>query len=323
LYKYNNILEQKEDKLYAIYYLGVNKNLFDDINDFKKNLDKLGILNIIKYVSFVFNALFLVFSGILISKDIPILTFVLGIICQIFVIFYIIINSICLKINKKYIKKFLNQINFYFERNQCDSIWTILLIVIGIIFFLYYIFIFVYKIISSDKINQWINNFISNPNENNQQRNSVASIPSGNNQQRNSVGSIPIGNNQQRNSVASNPNGNNQQRNSVGSNSNGNNPLIIRYVPIGGQESKEPVKELEQIKKEEEEKFKEDKKTEEEEKQHICVICLTNEAKAILCPCGHKCVCETCFNVIFFNSDKKCPICQQNILGKFSSQNNP
>ena len=120
MYKYNNILNQKEDKLYAVYYLGVNKNLFDEINDFKENLDKLSILNTIKYVSFVFSALFLVFSSILISKDIPILFFALGIIYQIFMIFYIIINSICLKINKKYIKKFLNQINFYFERNQWE-----------------------------------------------------------------------------------------------------------------------------------------------------------------------------------------------------------
>jgi hypothetical protein len=298
-------------KLYAVYYLGVNKNLIDKINDFKENFGKLNILSIIKYVSLFFGVLFITFSGILISTNLSFRSFVLGIVYQILMIFYIIINFICLKYNKKYIQNFLNQINFYFERNKCDSIWTFLLIVLGVIFFLYYIFIFIFIILSSERNLLNINNIISNPSENNQPRNSIASIPNENNQPRNSVGV--------------NPNENNHPRNSVGSNPSGDIPLILRYVPIGGQgqrqeqgqESKESLNELEQKKKEEEEKIiNEVNKKKEEEKEHNCVICMTNEAKIILCPCGHKCVCEACYNDLNSRYPKRCPICRNEFIGK-------
>ena len=49
-----------------------------------------------------------------------------------------------------------------------------------------------------------------------------------------------------------------------------------------------------------------------------CVLCLTNEAKWILAPCGHKCICERCGE----NEEKikeklkgNCPICKEIIIG--------
>ena len=48
-----------------------------------------------------------------------------------------------------------------------------------------------------------------------------------------------------------------------------------------------------------------------------CVICLTNETKWILAPCGHKCLCSRCGdnekNII--QKYNKCPICKELIIG--------
>ena len=49
-----------------------------------------------------------------------------------------------------------------------------------------------------------------------------------------------------------------------------------------------------------------------------CILCLDNEAKWILAPCGHKCICERCGE----NEEKikeklkgNCPICKEIIIG--------
>ena len=55
---------------------------------------------------------------------------------------------------------------------------------------------------------------------------------------------------------------------------------------------------------------------EKEEKKPNCVICMSEEAKIILCPCGHKCVCEACFNSINSRYPKRCPMCRKNFIGK-------
>ena len=43
-----------------------------------------------------------------------------------------------------------------------------------------------------------------------------------------------------------------------------------------------------------------------------CVICLTNQKDTIAKPCKHVSLCSQCAQVVF-NSDRKCPVCRQNI----------
>ena len=140
-------------KLYAINYLGINNNLIGKVNDFKKNLDKFNYLCKLKYGSYCINAFdFIYFSCIFLIKDVSLGALGIGIVFLLPMIYYIIINAIYLRFNLKYIQHFLNKINYDFERNKCDSIWTFILNIIGIIFFIYYIFIIVYRFLS-DKDN--------------------------------------------------------------------------------------------------------------------------------------------------------------------------
>lgn len=46
-------------------------------------------------------------------------------------------------------------------------------------------------------------------------------------------------------------------------------------------------------------------------KDPICLACLNNNAIITLSPCGHKCLCESCFNDTISSELKKCPICRE------------
>ena len=80
-----------------------------------------------------------------------------------------------------------------------------------------------------------------------------------------------------------------------------NNEVIIRYEQTDNSDSKEKFDKI----------FKDKKGNE-----PTCVLCLINKSIIVLDPCRHKCVCETCFNDIYLCSEKKCPICQKNFVGK-------
>jgi len=43
-----------------------------------------------------------------------------------------------------------------------------------------------------------------------------------------------------------------------------------------------------------------------------CVICMENETSKILVPCGHACLCESCYND-FKGSISDCPLCRRSI----------
>ena len=250
--------EKDVHKLYAINYLGVNKNLIGKINDFKNNLDKFYILCSLKYVSYGLNFIFFIyFSVILISKDVALCSLGIGIIFILSMIFYIIVNTKCLNVNIEYIQHFLNKINIDFERYKCESIWIFLLNIIGIISFFYYLSIIVYRFLSRKEINSSIRNSIRNNREQNQ-------------------------------------------------NPSENDTVVARYDPNGeGLDSKERIKKPKPSIKEKKEtsEIKEkkeiiepeiiiiEKEKEKEEEKPNCVICMNEEAKIILCPCGHKCVC--------------------------------
>ena len=41
----------------------------------------------------------------------------------------------------------------------------------------------------------------------------------------------------------------------------------------------------------------------------LCVICLINPRKIVIVPCGHRCLCQKCYN-LQKDQFKKCPICR-------------
>ena len=91
------------------------------------------------------------------------------------------------------------------------------------------------------------------------------------------------------------------------------NEVVIRYEQHEKHEEPDSKEKIDKI-------FKDNKKTGNEP---TCLNCLINKAIIVLDPCGHKCVCETCFNAINFRNIKKCPICRQNIVGKIVPENSP
>jgi protein neuralized len=42
-----------------------------------------------------------------------------------------------------------------------------------------------------------------------------------------------------------------------------------------------------------------------------CCFCLENRSESVFIPCGHRCVCFKCGEVIMKSQNKKCPICQE------------
>ena len=277
-------------KLYAINYLGVNKNLIGKTNDFKTNLDKFKKLCTLKYVSYGLNFICIIyFTAILFSQNIALYYLIIGIIILLSMIFYIVINAACLSVNIKYIQHFLNKINIDFERYKCDFIWIFLLNIIGIILFFYYLSIIIYRFLSKKENNSTIIESIKTDNE-------------------------------------ANPN------------PTENDEKVIGYDPFGGGlDSKEPIKKPKPSMKEKKEDTEKEKKTiepeiivieiekekEKEEEKPNCVICQCEEAKIILAPCGHKCVCEACFNSINSRNPKRCPLCRQNFICKIDQVYNP
>ena len=79
--------------------------------------------------------------------------------------------------------------------------------------------------------------------------------------------------------------------------------VVVRYEQTEDRDSKEKIYKI----------FKDNGK---KAKEPTCVLCLINKAIIVLDPCRHKCVCETCFNDIYLRSEKKCPVCQKNFVGK-------
>jgi len=49
---------------------------------------------------------------------------------------------------------------------------------------------------------------------------------------------------------------------------------------------------------------------EELEFEEECVICMSEKKTNLFVPCGHRCVCENCAQIIIDGTDAKCPICR-------------
>ena len=48
-----------------------------------------------------------------------------------------------------------------------------------------------------------------------------------------------------------------------------------------------------------------------------CVVCMDSPCTHIFIPCGHKCVCGTCGELVFADMDKRCPTCRQVSTGVY------
>lgn len=49
-------------------------------------------------------------------------------------------------------------------------------------------------------------------------------------------------------------------------------------------------------------------------KKAVCVICQENEPAYAACPCGHKCICENCLEIVKkYNGNGICPICRKTV----------
>ena len=55
-----------------------------------------------------------------------------------------------------------------------------------------------------------------------------------------------------------------------------------------------------------------DKNNETEKSEHKCIICYINQTQVIFSPCGHKCICDECYQREKKNMEK-CPYCRENI----------
>ena len=56
---------------------------------------------------------------------------------------------------------------------------------------------------------------------------------------------------------------------------------------------------------------KAESKAEEAQSRLECVVCLEQEKTHIFIPCGHKCVCKACADVVMKNVGAKCPLCRK------------
>ncbi len=48
-----------------------------------------------------------------------------------------------------------------------------------------------------------------------------------------------------------------------------------------------------------------------------CCICLENQPKNVMIPCGHLCICDGC--VVHINGQKRCPMCRQEVASIIDS----
>ena len=138
--------------LYSLEYQEINSSSINisNIINFKNQMDILIVLSIFKNILSGLNLLiFAYFSIILILEEKVKKSYFMYISISFifFILCHLVIISICLDINIKYIQSFKNRIIKDFENNKINYIWTLILIffIIFYLIFLYlYYFIFIY-----------------------------------------------------------------------------------------------------------------------------------------------------------------------------------
>jgi len=324
-------------KLYAVNYLGVNENLIGKIGDFKKNLDEFKNLCPFKYISYGLNMLFFIyFSFILLYAKPSLCHLGLGILFLLFKFSYIIINTISLNINLNYVQHFLNIINIDFERYKCDSFWIFLLNILGIIFFFYFLSIIVYRFIPENESNTSSdrNRIDPSPIPSNNDTFVINFDPGSKEPLRKPKPHMKEKIEKEKEEKLRKEREEKERKEREEKERKEREEKERKEREEKERKEKEEKERKEKEEKERKEKEENERKIEPEiiiiekiiekkEEKPNCVICLTNEATIILYPCGHRCVCKTCFTSINSNNPKKCPLCREVFNGKLEHVFNP
>ena len=246
--RYPNYLSYPNIGLYAINYQGINSFKVKgetEINNLREKIEKYFKLSRYKYIFDVVNIIIIIYFNVILLKkgEIPLYLLCLSIIFITIILIYIIICGMLVKININYIQNFLNVINVDFEKNNNDSFWIILLLLIEIYFFIYDIFVILYRFLLKDKLCN------SGNGDSSQDHTGPEEKPP-----------IPP-------------------------------PITINVIKKTGE------------------------KDDEDDEKKKCIICYEREPVLAFIPCGHKCVCQICYNKAQ-NSNHKieiCSICRKKI----------
>ena len=280
-----------EIDLYALYYQGINSLKIDSRIDIEKYDNKLKTYKRIltaKYVFGFFTMVSLFYFNIILcvgQQNFWIKFFAISLLM--FLLIHTILCFVAMIMNIKYVKNFLNVINADFENKYMnESLWIILLFIIDIILLILDIYITVYtQGDQSETENDGINPEIINVERafNNDSRNS--------NQQQSLQNYPQISGEQQ----------------GLKKEKDENKGKDEYQTPKEKEENKNEIE-----KNSEKEKNKEKEKKEDDDDDKNCVICYEKVPEVVFGPCGHKCICESCYDKNK-NSLKNCPICRKNI----------
>ena len=292
--------------LYAIYYQGVNSLKVTDmeiIGIFDKKFDKYKGVLTAKYVFDAFTLLSIVYFNIIIFKgnfgDYMKIWAIIAVAFLVLLFVHIILCAVALGYNITYIKNFLNVINADFESCYMnESLWIILLLIIDIYLFTYFIIVFIFSFLCKKSLNANVEGIIPQVipvlrRIDDSKKNEPENTPHQDSETLKGVKPTPI---------------------------NNNNDNQIKFKIEDYDESKnEEEEDKKKNEKKENKENKEDKKGGEvnpkNQEKKECVICMENEPEVVFGPCGHKCICEQCYeqNNTPGKPFKSCPICRKTI----------
>ena len=298
--------------LYAINYLGINSTLIKDrkkIENFRKKMNIYNRFSICKFVISILISVFNFATIIILIIDKKYVELIYSIIICAILIFYIVISIICFTINLNYVQKLMNKINKDFQNNKKDYIYNIIIIIYGFFLLLIYIIIIIYSLFSDFEGNFNFRRNINPPLQTNQTIiDNSQSFRNNNINSQNSNINVP-----QINLTESNIKQDNKQKRN-NNNINNGKPRIVNNK---NKNDLYPKKINRSFNPEISEKFYKqfepiNKDSIKLKKKNNCVYCGVGPSKIIFSPCGHRCLCQDCYNT---NSNKiiNCPICRKTI----------
>ena len=279
------------------YYFTVDKII--NKNNKMKDLTKI---NIGKYILFGIFIIIIIYFSILFSlKEPKIVLLGCGIFLLLFSLSFLIISIICLHYKTKYIQKIIS-LSKYNKNTKCNFISDILLVIFLLYFFIYFIIILIYKFLLKDEctcdcacdctcdcacdcscdctcLKTCLNKL---KNICKREERAVSE---------NSVNIIQV----QRKKEKENKNEDNKSNGSSNEIKIANNDINNLKISENKAETVDKLV----LKKS---TFK-----------NPCTICISKESSVIISPCGHRCLCQECYN------DMKaqltiCPICRQKVI---------
>jgi hypothetical protein len=274
----------------------------EKIGKFDKKFDKYKGVLTAKYVFDAFTLLSIVYFNIIIFKsDFGNYMKIWAIIAVVFLVLlfvHIILCAVTVGYNIIYIKNFLNIINADFESSYMnESLWSILLLIIDIYLFTYFIIIFIFSFLCKKNLDVNVGGIIPQV---------IPVIRRVDDNKRNEPENTPHQDIKTLKGVTPTP-----------INGNTDNQIIFKiedYDESKNKEEEEKEKKKNEKKENEESKKGEEANVKNQEKKE-CVICMENEPEVVFGPCGHKCICEQCYdqNNTPGKPFKNCPICRKTI----------